>query len=111
MVDELKEAVGLEAFGRIIGLYADESTIAVKELREAVTSGDTAAVARRSHTLHTSSATVGATAVAAVCRQLETGARQGVLDGFGELVGVLAGLHASSLAALQAEREGGAGSR
>jgi HPt (histidine-containing phosphotransfer) domain-containing protein len=105
-VEQLRTAVGDEAFGAIVELYLDESSTLLEGLDEALTSGDAGAVAARSHSLHSSSATIGAAVLARACKDLERSARAGLVGDVGELAAAVRALHGRSVDALQEERGG-----
>lgn len=99
-VAELRDTVGVDAFDEIVALYRVESADLVRQLHDAVTGRDPRAVAELAHSLRTSSATVGAYALANVCNELEAWARDGDLDRADELSRSVQLLHASSVDAL-----------
>ena len=72
--------------GEIIDQYLTQTAHGRGELIRVVSSGDTHALERAAHTLRGASANVGATAVAAVCAEIETRARTAQLDNAAELV-------------------------
>lgn len=100
MVAQLRGAVGAGAFAEIVSLYVHESSRLLDELDEALAAGDAPTVAQRSHSLGTSSATVGAAAMAARCKDLERSARAGDLGTGHGLIAELRSLHTRSVAAL-----------
>jgi CheY-like chemotaxis protein len=61
--------------GKVINKYLSASTILLQGLRDAVSAGDAPAVQKVAHTLKSSSANVGATRLAAQCKELELEAR------------------------------------
>ena len=98
---QLRDAVGDDALGDIVKIYVDESSKSLRALHVAVSAGDAATVTQRSHSLHTSSATVGARALASACKELESRARIGALDRAEEMARLVGLLHASSVDALE----------
>jgi HPt (histidine-containing phosphotransfer) domain-containing protein len=69
---------------------ADVATL-IGTLREALAGEDVAGVRRAAHTLKSNGATLGASAFAELCRELEQAARDGRLDG---APGLVAGIEA-----------------
>ena len=60
----------------LVDTYLEDGDAQIRALREAP-AGDTAALVRPAHSLKSSSASVGATSLAELCRSLETDARAG----------------------------------
>ena len=65
-------AAGAAFVRRIIGIYLGDASVRMGSLREAVARNDPAALARCAHALRSASATVGASALADLCRQMES---------------------------------------
>jgi CheY-like chemotaxis protein/HPt (histidine-containing phosphotransfer) domain-containing protein len=65
---------------KVVKLYLDDSLKLVEALRQAVHQGDAQAVQQAAHTLKSSSANLGATELATLCRELESLGRQGCLE-------------------------------
>lgn len=70
-VDFLKE---------LVDAYLDSTPELFAALRQAAVAGDGAALQRAAHSLKTGSASLGALALAAQCKQLEDMGRSGVFD-------------------------------
>ncbi len=68
----------------LIEAYLADSASHVEAIDAAVAAGDTEALVRPAHTLKSSSATLGASRLAATARELELTARSGSLAGAGE---------------------------
>jgi len=83
VLDELKASVaGDIGFVRdLVETYVADSADQVAAIEAALDSGDAAALVRPAHTLKSSSATLGATELAATARTLEMAARAGDLSG------------------------------
>lgn len=64
----------------LVNAYIADSTDQVAAIEAALGAGDAAALVRPAHTLKSSSATLGATALAATARTLEMAGREGILD-------------------------------
>lgn len=73
----------------LVETYLEDGAAQVAALREAVASGDPAAVVRPAHTLKSSSASIGALPLAEHCRQLEADARQGAVPDLGDRVAAI----------------------
>jgi HPt (histidine-containing phosphotransfer) domain-containing protein len=61
--------------------YLDSTPGLLDAMRQAAAAGDAAGLQRAAHTLKTGSASMGALALAALCKQLEDIGKSGVLDG------------------------------
>ena len=72
--------------GKIIGLYLDGSPKLLQQARDAVAGADPEALRQAAHSLKSSSANLGATRVAALCRELEQSGRERRLEGVVELL-------------------------
>jgi CheY-like chemotaxis protein len=66
---------------RVIGLYLSGSPKLLSDLREAAGRGDAAALRMAAHTLKSSSANLGAMILSSSCKELETLARDGRIEG------------------------------
>jgi HPt (histidine-containing phosphotransfer) domain-containing protein len=66
--------------GKIIGLYLDGAPALLQRLREAVAVGDGEALRQAAHSFKSSSANLGATALAAACKELEQRGRERCLE-------------------------------
>ena len=82
-ITELLENVGGDrAFlAELVDTYLEDSPRLIETLREAIANGDAAAARRAAHTLKSTSASFGALGLAAECREIETAAAAGDLDG------------------------------
>ena len=65
-----------DLLGRIVGLFESETPKAIRTMLEALDAADMATLRDGAHTLKSSSAYVGATALSARCRDLERSARE-----------------------------------
>jgi CheY-like chemotaxis protein len=72
---------GPNLLAKVIGLYLSGSPKLLGDLREAAGRGDAAALRMAAHTLKSSSANLGAMALSASCKELETLAREGRIEG------------------------------
>ena len=61
--------------------YLDSTPGLLDAMRQAAAAGDAAGLQRAAHTLKTGSASMGALALAALCKQLEEMGKAGALDG------------------------------
>jgi HPt (histidine-containing phosphotransfer) domain-containing protein len=87
-VRALRELLGddADALAEIVGALVDDAPQRLAELRLAAGSGDAELLGRAAHTLKSNGRTVGATAFADVCAELEALARVGLPGGAGALV-------------------------
>jgi signal transduction histidine kinase/response regulator of citrate/malate metabolism/HPt (histidine-containing phosphotransfer) domain-containing protein len=70
-LDELAENIGRENIPEVIDLLISEAPSALRDLRQAVASGDPQALRFQVHKLGSSVATVGATVLTSLCREIE----------------------------------------
>jgi signal transduction histidine kinase/DNA-binding response OmpR family regulator/HPt (histidine-containing phosphotransfer) domain-containing protein len=75
--------------GKIIGLYLDNSPKLLQQVRDAVVNADSKAMWQAAHSLKSSSANLGATQVAALCKQIEQRGREQQLEDVAELLQAL----------------------
>jgi len=80
-LDMVKEMFGAD-FADLAALYRNDSPPRIAAMREAQAAGDSAGLAKVAHALGGSSASIGATALSALCRDLESAAKAGTLDDF-----------------------------
>jgi HPt (histidine-containing phosphotransfer) domain-containing protein len=81
-IDRLLEITGGDPgfVDELIDTYLEDAETQLAALRQAALAGDAASMERPAHSLKSSSATVGAMALAELCRSLEADARAGVVD-------------------------------
>ncbi|MDH4022840.1 MAG: response regulator, partial [Gammaproteobacteria bacterium] len=89
---------------RIIGLYAESSRRLTDDLFQAIANGDFEAAGGSAHALKSSSANVGASALAELCTSLEAAARAGRTDQLQQLAAAIDRAHAQTMAALLERR-------
>jgi len=77
---------GPRMLSAVIGIYLDDSPILLDKLSEVFNAGDVEGVAKAAHAMKSTSACLGATALAAMCRQLEDLARESSIDGADTLI-------------------------
>lgn len=87
----------------LVDTYLEDGAAQVAALRAAAAAGDIAALVRPAHTLKSSSASIGAIALAEHCRALEADARAGDVTDPAGRVDVIAGGFAAAHAALRAD--------
>lgn len=98
---ELRESTGGDDdFVReLVDAYVGEATGYLEAMTSAAAAADVAAIVRPAHTLKSSSATMGAMRLSAICRGIEEAGRAGRADG---LAGDVAAAHAAWAATLEA---------
>ena len=69
-------------FPELAALYQNDGAPRLRALREAHACGDLARIAKVAHALGGSSASIGATGLAELCKELETSAKSGLLQDF-----------------------------
>jgi two-component system, sensor histidine kinase and response regulator len=75
----------------LVRLFLDECRATMKEIREAMVERDAGQLERLAHTMHGSSASLGANQVSQAASALEMRARSGAMEAAGELVEILQG--------------------
>ena len=95
-----------EFLAELIDSYFDDTATLIPALRGATRDGDAEALRRSAHSLKSNSATFGATALAALCQDLETRARDGDLVDAGARVAAIEAEYARVQPALAAARQG-----
>jgi HPt (histidine-containing phosphotransfer) domain-containing protein len=94
--------------GQLVEEYRGDGASRVADMRAALAAGAAEDVRRAAHTLKGSSASLGANGLAEACREVETAARNGRLDGLGPKVDAIAAEFEAVVLAL-ATRVGSAG--
>jgi HPt (histidine-containing phosphotransfer) domain-containing protein len=105
VVAELRDATGgdMDFVRELVSTYVEEAGGNVDDLEAAMAAGDLAAVVRPSHTLKSSSASVGAMRLSELCRGIEAASRDGRSDGLAEVVAGVRPTWDETVAALRAE--------
>lgn len=93
---------------RIIGLYQENSPVLIRTIRQAITDKNGESLCEAAHSLKSSSANLGATHLASLCKMLEEMGGLGQLDGCGELLGSLESEFQEVVLLLSAELENSA---
>lgn len=91
-------------FRELLELYVDDSTKQMKRLEESLSGGDIKVAERIAHTLKSSSANLGATAMSKICREMEMHGRNQSVSGMSELLSETREAHKRAVAALNALR-------
>lgn len=86
-LEDLVAMGGTALRDEVIEAFEAEAASLRAALEDAVRDADTGLLRRTAHTLKSNGATLGATALADLCRELEQGAGNGGLDGAASLVG------------------------
>src|SRR5690606_26471640 len=106
-LDDLVAMGGMALRDQVIEAFEAEAASLRTALTDAVQAGDAAGLRRTAHTLKSNGATLGATALADLCRELEQRAGDGRLDGAGPLVSSIGSEHVRVDSALVAVRSEG----
>jgi HPt (histidine-containing phosphotransfer) domain-containing protein len=69
----------------LVAAFGDDAAARLAAIRDAIVAGDAAALTRAAHALKGSSASLGASVLAALCARLEASGRAGALDGTGDV--------------------------
>jgi CheY-like chemotaxis protein len=83
VLDQLKEELGLPAVNELFDTFIDDVGNIVDGLLAAARTGDSAGLRRLSHTMRSICTIMGALALAAQCKELETEAMTGTLEAAG----------------------------
>jgi HPt (histidine-containing phosphotransfer) domain-containing protein len=104
VIAELRESTGDddEFIRELVDAYIAEATGYLEAMKVAAAAGDPSAIVRPSHTLKSSSATIGAMRLAAICRGIEEAGRAGRADGMAGDVKLASATWEQTLAALTA---------
>ena len=104
VVDELRESTGDdEAFVLdLVATYVEEAGTHLAGLADAVAAADPTSTVRPAHTLKSSSASIGAMRLSAICRDLEEAGREGRADDMAAAVELVRSTWTDTLAALRA---------
>lgn len=103
----LRDSVGEEFLGELVGTFLDDAPAQLTTLRAAFGRGDAEEARRAAHTLKSNGAAFGAESFSGICRELEEKAKTSDLAGADELVGRAEAEYARVEAALTALRGGG----
>lgn len=76
-VAELGRRASIDLVRELVALFLEDSAGRLTEIRRAATAGDLASVRWSTHGFYSSAGNLGACALAALCEQLETAARDG----------------------------------
>ena len=103
VVDELRAATGGDDdFVRdLVATYLEEGQTHLDGLAAAAETNDSAAIVRPAHTLKSTSASIGAMRLSAICRDIETAGREGRSEGLLEAVDLARATLAETLEALR----------
>jgi PAS domain S-box-containing protein len=92
----------------LVGTFLEDAPRQLEALRTAVAQGDGPTARRAAHTLKSTAAAFGATALSDLCRELEELARDGDVEAAAPLVARVESEYATVASALEAVREGAA---
>jgi signal transduction histidine kinase/DNA-binding response OmpR family regulator/putative methionine-R-sulfoxide reductase with GAF domain len=99
-IEQLAERIGGEFVTELITTFIADGRTLLAALRGSLASGDVDAFRRAAHSLKSNGETLGATAMAALARELEAAARAGRLDG-AEQLDALAARYEAAVGALE----------
>jgi signal transduction histidine kinase/CheY-like chemotaxis protein/HPt (histidine-containing phosphotransfer) domain-containing protein len=103
-IRQLQQPGAPDLLHKIIAIYLDSSRKLMDELCDALARDDAQAISQTAHALKSSSANVGATSLAEVCRALEAAGHSGNLADTGGLRTALLTEYERAILALQAEQ-------
>jgi HPt (histidine-containing phosphotransfer) domain-containing protein len=96
-----------EFFAELLETYFDDSPVLISTLQAGVATGNAESLRRAAHSLKSNSASFGAMALSAQCRELELMGREGVLAGADVKVAAVAAQYELVRRALEVIRDGG----
>jgi signal transduction histidine kinase/DNA-binding response OmpR family regulator len=105
-VEQLAATMGGAFVAELIDTFVEDGRQLVATLRRSLAASDVDAFRRAAHSLKSNGETLGARAVAALSRELETMARGGSLDGAGERLEPLVARYEAAARALEEIRRG-----
>lgn len=102
--DELEEVQALfgTAFAELVALYQTDCPKRISLLHQAGAAGDSVQIAKVAHAFSGSCASIGATRLATLCKELELHAREGMPTGFGQKLSIIEAEYNRISAKLQA---------
>ena len=103
VVDELRASTGgdEEFLLDLVATYVEEALPGLEAMARAASAGDTEAVVRPAHTLKSTSASIGAMRLSAICRDIETAGREARAEGLEKVVAAATSTWTETLAALR----------
>lgn len=101
-LERLRDSIGEEFLGELVGTFLDDAPVQLSTLRSAVERGDAEEARRAAHTLKGNGATFGANAFSELCRGLEERAKSADLADAEKLVAEVEAEYARVEAALAA---------
>ena len=102
-IRSLRQPGGPDLLKKIIDLYIGNSKTLIETLRDSIIRSDAPGMTQAAHSLKSSSANLGATALTELCSQLEATAKSGKLEPAWALLDRMAEEHGRVLLALQAQ--------
>jgi CheY-like chemotaxis protein len=102
-IRSLRQPGGPDLLKKIVDLYNTNSRTLIETLRDSIIRSDAAGVAQAAHSLKSSSANVGATALTEMCAQLEATAKTGRLGAAWAMLDRMVEEHNRVLLALNAQ--------
>jgi HPt (histidine-containing phosphotransfer) domain-containing protein len=103
-VERLTATMGGPFVAELIDTFVEDGRALVATLRTALAATDVDAFRRAAHSLKSNGATLGATELAALARELEAIARAGSLDGAGERLEAVVARYETAARALEGIR-------
>ena len=97
----LKESVGDDFIGELIGTFGDEAPQIIANMRQALSAQEADVFRREAHSMKTNAATFGATGLAELAKKLEQLGRESRLDQVGDQVDMLETLYQAALSELE----------
>ena len=109
VLDRLLDSFGGDVafLGEMLDTFFEDSPRQLEAARAGLAAGDADVVRRAAHSLKSNCANFGALALSGQCRELETLAKSGSLEGGAELVAQIAAGYKQVHAALEAIRQSG----
>jgi HPt (histidine-containing phosphotransfer) domain-containing protein len=94
---------GAEILIKVVNLYLENSPKQLQAIQQSIAQGDAAKLRNAAHSLKSSSASLGATTLAALCKEIEEKGRNRQMHGLETTLSVLEFEYAAACRALSAE--------
>jgi HPt (histidine-containing phosphotransfer) domain-containing protein len=91
-----------DSFGELVGMFMHDGPIRIEGLRQAMQAGDQLAIGKLAHALAGSCASIGASVLSRLCRDLEMQNKQGIPPNLGERLDAIEAEYAKAAARLLA---------
>ena len=105
--DGLKDSVGEDFIGELVGTFGEEAPTMIENMRHALSVQDADVFRREAHSMKTNAATFGAIGLADLAKKLEYLARENQLNQVGDQLEELEGMYQTARDELERLSDGG----